>query len=207
MTVPFKLTVDGYESQWQTNYLAPHIFTSSLMPLMLWTASLHQSHTRVRVINVSSDMGNRMGPKTIQFDDVNMTKAKGPLELYERYGHSKQASIRDAAEINDRFSAKGVTAYALHPGVVRTNLQDENPSVVGRVLRARVLWMFNNTTIADAALNSLWCATSRQAPREGAGKFLLPVGKAPDRVDKVLEDKDVNWRLYERSEEVAKMIA
>ena len=106
MNAPYKLTVDGLESQWQINYLAPHLLTASLMPLMLKTAEAAGRLDRVRVVNVVSNAAF-FGPKTIQFDNVNMTEAKGMMVLWQRYGHAKQASIRDAKEINDRFASKG----------------------------------------------------------------------------------------------------
>ncbi|KAK7421462.1 hypothetical protein QQX98_002161 [Neonectria punicea] len=81
MTVPYELTSDGFETQWQVNYLAPHIFTSSLMPLLLSTASVHDRLDRVRIVNVSSDAA-LFGPDEIQWADVNMTSTKGMLELW-----------------------------------------------------------------------------------------------------------------------------
>lgn len=79
MNVPMSYTRDGYETQWQVNYLAPFVFTSKLMPLMLYTASQSSSMDRVRVINITSDLAINIGPKSINFEDVNMTSAKGPL--------------------------------------------------------------------------------------------------------------------------------
>lgn len=106
MNAPYRLTGDGLESQWQVNYLAPHLLTVSLLPLMLATAAAAGTRDRVRIVNVVSNAAF-FGPKTIQFDDVNMTDAKGMMVLWQRYGHSKQASIRDAKEINDRYGAQG----------------------------------------------------------------------------------------------------
>ena len=80
MNVPYKLTKDGYETQWQVNYLAPHIFTTRLLPKLLSTAALYSDKTRVRVVNVSSALAF-MGPKTINSADVNMTHIKGLFEL------------------------------------------------------------------------------------------------------------------------------
>jgi hypothetical protein len=60
--------------------LAPFVFTSCLMPLLLSTASQSPPH-RVRVVNVSSDMAYRMSGDTMQLEDVNMTDTKGPMEL------------------------------------------------------------------------------------------------------------------------------
>jgi len=76
MGVPFELTVDGYELQWQVNYLSPYLFVSELLPLMLKTASTSQND-RVRIVNLSSDMVTMLGPKHIQTQDVNMTNHKG----------------------------------------------------------------------------------------------------------------------------------
>lgn len=81
MTVPYKLTVDGFESQWQVNYVAPHVLTSSLMPLLLSTAAAVGNKNRVRVVNVASDAAF-FGPKGIKFEDVNMTATKGMMELW-----------------------------------------------------------------------------------------------------------------------------
>jgi NAD(P)-dependent dehydrogenase (short-subunit alcohol dehydrogenase family) len=81
MGVPFGLTADGYELQWQVNYLAPFLFVSELLPLLLTTASTIQSKGRVRVVNLSSDMATLLGPKQILLEDVNMTDQKGMTVL------------------------------------------------------------------------------------------------------------------------------
>ena len=73
MHTPYEVTVDGFERQWQVLYLAPHLLTSLLLPMLTSTAAKSNSKTRVRVINVSSDLAFT-GPKTIQLDDVNLTK-------------------------------------------------------------------------------------------------------------------------------------
>lgn len=79
MAAPFKLTADGYESQWQVNYLAPYLFTSCVLPLMLSTVSQQAWPDRVRVVNLSSELATAMGPKEILYHDVNMSDAHGPL--------------------------------------------------------------------------------------------------------------------------------
>jgi NAD(P)-dependent dehydrogenase (short-subunit alcohol dehydrogenase family) len=81
MGVPFGLTADGFELQWQVNYLAPYLFVSELLPLLLTTASTTQSKDRVRVVNLSSDMATLLGPKQILLEDVNMTDHKGMTVL------------------------------------------------------------------------------------------------------------------------------
>jgi len=109
MGTPFKLTKDGYEAQWQVNYLAAFALTTSLLPLMLNTASQHADKTRVRVVNLSTEMTSMTGPKTMQLHDTSMSQNKGVMANFQRYSHAKQGSIRNAKELNDRFSAQGLS--------------------------------------------------------------------------------------------------
>jgi NAD(P)-dependent dehydrogenase (short-subunit alcohol dehydrogenase family) len=78
MNAPFSLTKDGFETQWQANYLSHQILTTSLLPTLLATAAKYSEKTRVRVINVTSDLA-MWGPKTIEFDDVNLTNQTGMM--------------------------------------------------------------------------------------------------------------------------------
>ncbi len=68
MTVPFELTKDGYERQWQVKYLSPFLMTTLLLPLLLSAASRSQRRDRVRMVNVASDMAFALGPKKIEWE-------------------------------------------------------------------------------------------------------------------------------------------
>jgi NAD(P)-dependent dehydrogenase (short-subunit alcohol dehydrogenase family) len=95
MGTPFATTIDGYEHQWQVNYLAPFILTYNLLPLMLQTASKSADKTRVRVINLATEMTAILGPKSISLTDVNMPDACGPTApLYvQRPGYTDSISL------------------------------------------------------------------------------------------------------------------
>jgi hypothetical protein len=142
----------------------------------------------------------------------------------KRYGHSKQASIRDAKELNDRYSSQGklptvswnlpgtnafrdtgVTAYSLHPGIVKSNLQGHDPTVLGAIVRFAVKFGPGDTPL-HAALNSLFCATSPKAPARGQGKYFTPVGKLSPRADKWINDTEGNARLWQLGEEQLKRL-
>ncbi|KAL0931527.1 retinol dehydrogenase [Colletotrichum truncatum] len=205
MNVPYKLTSDGYETQWQVNYLGPHIFTVGLLPKLLSTAAASDDKNRVRVIHVSSDLANNApgAPKTIDFEDPNMSAANGTFALMQRYAHSKQAIIRDAKEINDRYSSQGVTAYSVHPGVVNTGLQSSDTTWMGSVMRT-VMKVTNSTTPLQGSYNSLFAATSPNAPAL-QGKFLTPVAKVEKRAEASwLTQKEVNSDLWNKTEELAR---
>jgi NAD(P)-dependent dehydrogenase (short-subunit alcohol dehydrogenase family) len=197
MNTPYELTVDGFERQWQVNYVSPHVLDQLFLQHLLTAASIHERQDRVRVIHVSSDLA-RMGPETIQLTDPNMSTAKGPMAPRNRYCHSKQATIRDVWDFNKRYSEKGVTAYSVHPGIVKTGLQAADPSFVGNVVRTLV--NIGGGTPLEGCRNSLFCATSAQAPAIGQGKFFLPVGKVDGKKEDWFHDEKVNSSLWEHGQ-------
>jgi NAD(P)-dependent dehydrogenase (short-subunit alcohol dehydrogenase family) len=71
MATPFEVSKDGYEAQWQTNYLAHWVFTSDLLPLMLKTSKTLPAGS-VRIVNISS-AGHFVAPSGgINFADTNL---------------------------------------------------------------------------------------------------------------------------------------
>ena len=79
MAVPFKLTTDGFETQWQTNHLAPFFLVNTLLPLLESTAAASTSKSRVRVVNVSSDAALLTAPKTLDLEHPNLEYVTGPM--------------------------------------------------------------------------------------------------------------------------------
>ncbi len=80
MAVPFKLTTDGFETQWQTNHLAPFLFTKTLLPILESTASSSNSKNRVRIINVASDAAVLpAAPKQLDLARPNLEYVTGVL--------------------------------------------------------------------------------------------------------------------------------
>jgi hypothetical protein len=138
----------------------------------------------------------------------------------QRYGHSKQAAIRWSKELNDRYRFKGrlkilcchsytiltqsflgITAYSLHPGLIRSNLQNGDPSMVGRIMRVGMS-IAVKTTPLEGSYNSLFCATSPTAPAAGEGCYFKPVGQREDSRQALewLGDRETNTRLWQLGE-------
>ena len=85
MATPYALTPDGFELQWQTNFLAPFLFTRTLLPLLKSTAAAlaatdhdHPS-SRVRIVNVSSDAAFTSAPKELDLKNPNLEYLKGVM--------------------------------------------------------------------------------------------------------------------------------
>jgi NAD(P)-dependent dehydrogenase (short-subunit alcohol dehydrogenase family) len=79
MAPPFKLTEDGFETQWQTNFLAGHLLFISLLPLLQSNAASSTNKSRVRVVNVSGEAAFVMGPKEFTPNDPNLASLQGTM--------------------------------------------------------------------------------------------------------------------------------
>ncbi|AFM18719.1 short-chain dehydrogenase of unknown substrate specificity [Mycolicibacterium chubuense NBB4] len=110
MFTPFGHTVEGFETQFGTNYLGHFEFTRLLFPALV-------AADGARVVNLSSE-GHRMSD--VDFDDVNWER-RG-YDKFAAYGASKTANILHAVELDRRLRDSDVRAYAVHPGIVATSL-------------------------------------------------------------------------------------
>ena len=114
----------GYELQFFTNHIGH---------FMLVTGLLEQLKDEGRVVMLSSE-GHRQAPVGgIEFDNLSGDKGYRPLAAY---GQSKIANLLFAKELQRRFVGTKKTAYAVHPGVVATNLVRNLGPVLRRVLAA-----------------------------------------------------------------------
>jgi NAD(P)-dependent dehydrogenase (short-subunit alcohol dehydrogenase family) len=103
-------TPDGFEWTFGVNHLGPFLLTNLLTPLLIEAAPS-------RVITVSSEV-IRSARDGLDFDDLQMTRGYSPNKAYAA---SKLANVLFTLELDRRLGDRGVTARALHPGVVRTS--------------------------------------------------------------------------------------
>jgi len=79
MAPPLKLTEDGFETQWQTNFLAGHLLFISLLPLLQSNTASSTNKSRVRVVNVSGEAAFVMAPKEFTPNDPNLASLQGTM--------------------------------------------------------------------------------------------------------------------------------
>ena len=200
MATPFALTVDGFESQFGVDHLGHFLLVRELLPLLVAGAPS-------RVVCVSS-AGHRMGD--IDFDDVNFDRR--PYEPFLAYGAAKTANVLHAVGIDDLYADRGVRAFAVHPGVIQTELgRYMTPEVLGTLMSriseraTEMTWK----TPAQGAATSVWAATSPKLVGRG-GEYcedveVSPVvdDDAPDGIGVARRAVDVGrakalWALSER---------
>ncbi len=102
-------TVDGLETQFAVNHLAPFLLTKLLLPSL-------KGARAGRIINVASNAHYRA---SIDFDDLQFERRR--YSPHAAYGQSKLANILFTRELARRI-APSLTANALHPGVISTRL-------------------------------------------------------------------------------------
>lgn len=109
-------TEDGFEETWAVNHLAHFLLTSLLLPRLRQSAPS-------RIVVVSSEAYT--GLKALSWDDLS--GASG-YQTFRAYAQSKLANLLFAVELSERLSGSGVTVNALHPGMVRTGLGQQDTS-------------------------------------------------------------------------------
>jgi NAD(P)-dependent dehydrogenase (short-subunit alcohol dehydrogenase family) len=110
MFTPFGRTSDGFEMQFGTNHLGHFELTRLLTPRLVAAGG-------ARIVNLSSD-GHLLAD--VDLDDPNWHGRE--YSKFHAYGAAKTANILHAVELDRRCSGAGVRAYAVHPGMVATNL-------------------------------------------------------------------------------------
>ena len=110
-----KLTEDGQEVHFATNYLSEFLLFQLLKSALLASAT-RDFHSRV--VNVSSS-AHRAG-NLPESDNYNFEKGGYSHEV--AYANSKLACTYLANEIDRRYGSEGLRATSLHPGGIGTNI-------------------------------------------------------------------------------------
>jgi len=100
-------TVDGFESTFAVNHLAPFLLTNLLLGRI-------RASSPARIVTVSS---RAHLSAALDFDDLDCRRGYAAMDAYAR---SKLANVLFTRELARRLAGSGVSANCLHPGVVRT---------------------------------------------------------------------------------------
>ncbi|MCU1683914.1 MAG: hypothetical protein JWQ81_4653 [Amycolatopsis sp.] len=110
MASPETRTAYGWELQFATNHLGHFALATGLHNALAADGA-------ARIVSVSST-GHLISP--VIFDDPHFTTR--PYNPWLAYGQSKTANVLFAVEATRRWARDGITANALMPGVIITNL-------------------------------------------------------------------------------------
>jgi NAD(P)-dependent dehydrogenase (short-subunit alcohol dehydrogenase family) len=149
------VTVDDLEYTFALNHLAPFLLTNLLVDLLSRSAPS-------RVVTVAS---NAQAQGRIDFDDLQSERSYSGARAYNQ---SKLANVLFSYELARRWATLGVTANALHPGVVNTSFGAADPAGVQRWL-VPLLRPFMKSPSQGAA-TSVYLATAPELERV-TGRF------------------------------------
>ena len=157
MACPFERTSDGFELQFGTNHLGHFLFSCLLAPALLAAAP-------ARVVTLSS-AGHKFSG--IDFEDPNYQHRD--YEKWQAYGQSKTANALFSVALNERLSGRGVTANAVHPGMIVTELGRHLDRSDIENLQSRASEQQQQfKSIPAGAATSVWAATSPDLDGRGA---------------------------------------
>lgn len=110
MACPLARDARGNEMQLSTNFLGHAVLVSELAPQIAAAG-------RARVISLSST-GHHYSP--VDLGDLNFDSRR--YEKWVAYGQSKTASSLLAVKVAGALGDRGVSAFAVHPGMIATDL-------------------------------------------------------------------------------------
>jgi NAD(P)-dependent dehydrogenase (short-subunit alcohol dehydrogenase family) len=145
MAAPLMRTPEGWEMQFATNHLGHFALATGLHRALAAAGG-------ARIVSVSSSAHHR---SPVVFEDIHFERR--PYEAWSAYGQSKTANVLFAVEASRRWAGDGITANALMPGGIRTNLQ--------RYVSDEEL---DRMRAAAGAASSRW-----KTPEEGAATSIL----------------------------------
>lgn len=108
-----QLSVDGIEMTFALNHLGYFLLTHLLLPSL-------QAAAPARIVNVASDAHWRV---TLDLDDLQSERDYRGFPVYSR---SKLANVLFTYELARRLAGSGVSANALHPGFVASDIGAAN---------------------------------------------------------------------------------
>lgn len=164
MYTPFGHTTEGFELQFGTNHLGHFLLTCLLAPALLAGAPS-------RVVNLSS--GGHVG-SDIVWDDPNFERRD--YDKFAAYGQSKTANILFSVELDRRLGGRGVHAYAVHPGMIATELgrymtREDMEALMERAKRGPSGGMPKRKSIEQGAATTVWASVAPELEAQG-GTYL-----------------------------------
>jgi NAD(P)-dependent dehydrogenase (short-subunit alcohol dehydrogenase family) len=176
------VTQDGVEATFAVNHLAPFLLTNLLLDLLKRSAP-------ARIVNVSS-VGHYRG--TLDFDDLGYER--GGYQIMSAYSRSKLANVLFTRSLARRLDGTGVTANALHPGAVATNIWSGAPWYAKPALA--LYKRFGMISPAKGAETITYLAVSPQV--DGKTGLYFEQNK-PKEPSKLAQDDALAQRLWEAS--------
>lgn len=157
MACPLTRTVEGFELHFATNHLGHFQLTRDLIGVL-------QAGAPARVISVSSG-AHVLSP--VVFDDIHYERRE--YDPWTAYAQSKTANVLFAIELERRYRDIGIRAFAVHPGMIATDLgRHLTPESIAEIMSRASGAGEPLKTVAQGAATAVWAATAPELEERGA---------------------------------------
>ncbi|MBL8720365.1 MAG: SDR family oxidoreductase [Myxococcales bacterium] len=173
-------TKQGFETTFGVNHLGTFLLTNELLPLL-------EASPAGRVVTLSSSLHYR---GKMQWDDLQSEKRRfsGPTA----YNQSKLANVLFTLALARRLAGTKVSAFAVHPGVVATELARSYPKLLVKVFHLFLL------SPEQGATCSLHAATAPELEGQTGLYFEKSRPRTPSARARDEEAQERLWRLSEQ---------
>ncbi len=142
-------TASGFELAFGVNHMGHFLLTQLLRERITASAP-------ARIVTVAS----RAHTRTHGIDWEAVRKPTRTRTAIEEYAVSKLANVWFSAELGRRLARSGVSTYALHPGVVASDVWRSVPWPFRALIKLRMI------STEEGARTSLYCATAADCASE-----------------------------------------
>lgn len=182
----FQHTTDGFEQTFATNHLGHFLLTMSLMPLLL--------NGKARIINVSSEA--HKPARTEWINDMQFEHKE--YSAFKAYALAKLLNIYFTKSLVDHFGSRGITAYALHPGLVNTGFGGSLSGLGNLLMMLARPFMI---TAEEGSQTSIYLATE-PGIEDLSGQYFKK--KKPAKVSSAAKYIPARERLWQLSEDLVR---
>ena len=176
---PRGVTGDGFELAFGVNHLGHFALTTALLDRLASSAP-------ARVVTVASD--SHYQARGVDFGAVRRPTAS--ITGMPEYAVSKLCNVLFSAELARRAGGQGITTYALHPGVVASDIWRRVPWPIRPLIKRRMI------SPEEGARTSLYCATSGSVAA-ASGRFY---DNSREREPSQVATPDLTRALWEHSQ-------
>lgn len=180
-------TAQGFEYLFGVNHLGHFLLVEMLRPRLVESAP-------ARVVVVSSDM-HRFAYRGLTFDDLQSTRR---YFSYDVYAKTKLANVLFTRELAHQLNVTGVTANALHPGLVKTNFGGEGDTRITQQFVRMIPRPFARNA-REGADTIVYLAAADEVADLTGGYY---VDRRPATPSRAARDDAAAARLWEVSEEL-----
>jgi NAD(P)-dependent dehydrogenase (short-subunit alcohol dehydrogenase family) len=177
------VTADGHELTFQVNHLAPFLLTVLLKDRL--------AAAQGRVVTTSSRAGTTRDAAVV-INDLDMADSYDGLRAYKV---SKLANVLFTRELARRWGPLGISAAAVHPGMVRSQWGRSGPPAVRLVVNSPLRMAMRSPERGADTL--VWLSTSVPGRDWPSGGYFAD--RKPAAAHPAADDPDLAAKLWDRS--------